>query len=334
MRIFRRLGFSLFHSQYRSSPLLRQHTNPISMKSDGESDGKPKATEEGEQSEEEQQEEPDASRLALLRNHQLRFSDAFDPNAERVDKIGSNDVIFGRGKGYQNHPGNVRMRDIIEKYKIQYHSLNRKKKRELLQAVYNEIIEDGARFLKKLDGEDAWVKVDADLALQKVSHTLRCRKSVIEKQMPDSAIGDTPISAQGVAHSQMALNGNAPRRILPLGMRSNQLAGQAMSPLATFERQRALASMPMYPSTLSFPPNIDYYNNMARREQLVRETLMLQQMGDTILMNSTSLPRMGLPNRTLEGRSRSCPTDSAADNNATRTQHPKATNEGTKDAES
>jgi hypothetical protein len=210
-----------------------------SMKSDGETDEKPKAREEGEPSEEEQQEEPDASRLALLRNHQLRFSDAFDPNAERVDKIGQSDVIFGRGKGYQNHPGNVRMRDIIEIYKIQYHSLNRKKKRELLQAVYNEIIEDGARFLKKLDGEDAWVKVDADLALQKVSHTLRCRKSVIEKHIPESAIGDTPTSAQGVADSQMALHGNAPRRVLPLGMRCHPwelLSDRELSPACQCSR--------------------------------------------------------------------------------------------------
>eukprot|EP00980_Cylindrotheca_fusiformis_P024336 scaffold11764_cov100-Cylindrotheca_fusiformis.AAC.1 len=117
-----------------------------------------------------------ASRYAALRNHSIRFEDAIDPNAERVDKLRKTDIVFGRGKGFQNHPGNKRMRDIVEKYKAQYHTLRRAEKRKMVESVYKEITEGGARFLKKVDGENAWVMVDAPVAIQKVSHTLRCRK--------------------------------------------------------------------------------------------------------------------------------------------------------------
>ena len=44
-------------------------------------------------------------RYAALRNHQIRFADAIDPNAERVHKLRKKDIVFGRGRGFQNHPG-------------------------------------------------------------------------------------------------------------------------------------------------------------------------------------------------------------------------------------
>ncbi len=40
-----------------------------------------------------------------------------------------------------------------------------------------ELISGDARFLKKIDTDNAWVKDDAAVAMQKVSHTLRCQKS-------------------------------------------------------------------------------------------------------------------------------------------------------------
>jgi hypothetical protein len=137
-------------------------------------------------------------RYAALRNHQIRFADAIDPNAERVHKLQKSDIVFGRGRGFQNHPGNQRMRDVIEKYKTQYHSLKRGGKHDLVDTVYKEITDGGGRFLKKLDGEDVWVVVDRPIALQKVSHTMRCRKSIIKQldgdgQVPEGAGGPSSI---------------------------------------------------------------------------------------------------------------------------------------------
>ena len=117
-----------------------------------------------------------ASRYAALRSHAIRLEEAIDPNAERVDKVGKMDVIFGRGKGLQKHPGNKRMRSIIDRYKVEYHAAKRAEKKDLVVQVYNEIVEGGVRFLKKLDDENTWIVVDEPVAMEKVSHTLRCRR--------------------------------------------------------------------------------------------------------------------------------------------------------------
>eukprot|EP00980_Cylindrotheca_fusiformis_P015883 scaffold4642_cov112-Cylindrotheca_fusiformis.AAC.8 len=139
------------------------------------------------------------SRYVALRNHSIRFEDAIDPNAERVDELRRIDIVFGRGKGFQNHPGNKRMRDIVEKYKTQYHSLRRAEKRKLVESVYKEITEGGARFLKKVEGENAWVMVDAPVAIQKVSLTLRRRKPTDTSATDDTWSLDQGVSARGPA---------------------------------------------------------------------------------------------------------------------------------------
>ncbi|CAJ1954657.1 unnamed protein product [Cylindrotheca closterium] len=92
-------------------------------------------------------------------------------------KIQPNDIVFGRGKGYHGHHGNEKMRQIVDKYKMQYHAIDRSQKRELVEVVYHEIIQDGARFLVKGSSSDGYVEAGRIMALQKVSNALRCKKS-------------------------------------------------------------------------------------------------------------------------------------------------------------
>ena len=214
---------------------------------------------------------------AALRNHRIRFEDAIDPNAERVDKLHKTDILFGRGKGFQNHPGNQRMREIIDKYKRQYHSLKRSEKRKMVENVYKEITANGARFLKKVSDENAFVKVDEPVALQKVSHTLRCRKGT-EKDYAEMQAASAralagldngrPTAETGVgAFSNTSLN---------LLAASNAGLGPEAQYLAALQRYQTLV-----PGSLGIPSN-DYYSTMlesARREQLLRDTLLLQQAG-------------------------------------------------------
>ena len=116
-------------------------------------------------------------RYTALRNHRIRFEDALDPNAERVTTLRKHDIIFGRGKSMQDYPGNKRMRTIINKYRKQYHEIQRSEKRDLIESVYKEIIQEGARFLTKSPNDENFVVVDIEVAIQKVGNTLRCRKS-------------------------------------------------------------------------------------------------------------------------------------------------------------
>lgn len=202
----------------------------------------------------------------------------------------------------QNHPGNRRMRDIVEKYKIKYHTLRRTEKQDLIEAVYMELTENGARFLKKLDKEDVWVNVDRPVALQKVSHTLRCRKGVLDKVMSEKDSLPSPnLSSSGVSlQKQQSLSSSLAglqssfNPVALGGATSPTLEAQAAMPpagsslsaleaerLAALERFRALTTMPFVNAPAPAAPQaqtlLDHYTNNLRREQMIRE-LMVQQM--------------------------------------------------------
>ncbi|CAJ1946394.1 unnamed protein product [Cylindrotheca closterium] len=264
-----------------------------------------------------------ASRYAALRNHSIRFEDAIDPNAERVDKLGKMDVVFGRGKGYQNHPGNQRMRSIIDGYKIKYHTLKRAEKKNLVEQVYNEIVEGGVRFLKKDNNENSWILVDAPVAMQKVSHTLRCRK--LKGADTAELANDTNLSL-AAQRSNVAIHPQADQSSLLMMQRGEILPSmQAANPsLASF-----YGSLSGQPSAGSFggslgrfgmgtgssfaglqgqqlsswggyggignlpmmgaPAAMDYYT-LLRRQQLVQEaTMRMQQQQDAAMSNSARL---------------------------------------------
>eukprot|EP00980_Cylindrotheca_fusiformis_P010351 scaffold2299_cov131-Cylindrotheca_fusiformis.AAC.38 len=267
-----------------------------------------------------------ATRYAALRNHKIRFEDAIDPKAERVYKISKQDVVFGRGRGHQKHPGNKRMRSIVEKYKLKYHELNRDGKRKLVKAVYDEISENGVRFLSKLktlDDKDVWVVVDRPIALQKVCHTLRCRKSILkhvddEGNLPGAA-GWVPPASSGRKNQTTKNRAEATTAPSAAAFRSPAVAGVGFVPpymhpyfpppsfgpsLADLEAQRlialnrfrALTGMPHLAPHLG-PPGMEYYE-MMRKQQLIQETTMLQQMGDAIVFNGSakrSSPESSLP---------------------------------------
>jgi len=86
------------------------------------------------------------------------------------------DIVFGRGKKYQDHEGNKRMRQCVNEYKQLYNALKRFQKQTLVETIYDKLVEGGARFLRKDEATNTWVLVERELATQKVSHALRCKK--------------------------------------------------------------------------------------------------------------------------------------------------------------
>jgi len=169
----------------------------------------------------------------------------------------------------------------------------------MVEKVYNEIVEGGVRFLKKVDNEDEWVKVDMPIALQKVSHTLRCRKksaAEMAESAPDSStrlpLALTQLHAQGLDLTP-SLSADQLSRA-SLGMlqgRSSILGGGSLSSAATnpyveLEAQRlavlqnrlALSGLPSIQSLMQpMHSSVDYYNRL-RRDQLLRESMTLQQI--------------------------------------------------------
>jgi hypothetical protein len=275
--------------------------------------------------------EPDETqkRYAALRNHQIRFCDAIDPNAERVYQITDNDIVLGRGRGFQNHSGNQRMRNIIEGYKTRYHSLSRMEKRKLVQKVYDQVIAGGARFLKKLDNEEAWVVVDLPIALQKVSHTMRCRKS-IHKQLDANgyvpvglggakAPGAGPVSRLpagmapplGASHLRgiprvVSAGARDPLVGAPLGVSSASLGGlptpglSSLGGLGAFSGAAAAGLPSLNELEAQHLAAQQRYRSIAdmnaemRKQQIIRETQMYTRMGDMLLHTGPNAAATGI----------------------------------------
>lgn len=92
------------------------------------------------------------------------------------------DVVFGRGRKFQKHPGNERMSRIIISYKQHYISLDATGKMCLIEHIYKQITNDGARFLKRIKGDAGWLKVEKSLCLRKIRGAMRYRTS-LDKQI-------------------------------------------------------------------------------------------------------------------------------------------------------
>jgi len=101
------------------------------------------------------------------------FEGGSDPNGPR-----KGDVLLGRGKPYQNFPGNRRMLRIISQFKSEYASRPRDQKRLYVETALEAVLKDGARFLRRVevgDGTHRWEEVDRAAAAEKVWNALRSK---------------------------------------------------------------------------------------------------------------------------------------------------------------
>ena len=213
----------------------------------------------------EQKQDKDAKLQIELRNHRIKFEDAIDMNAERV-KLERNDILLGRGKRHQNHPGNVRFRQIVNRHKEEYNTMKRPDKWSKVQSVHSEIVKNGARFLKSLDNEDSWVVVPKSVAQQKVCHTLRCKRNVkkiatVTTEVAAGRQGDS--DTVGVSSSLLASTSLHPA------------SGSRALTFANLLGYRNMAGIQPVPGIGIFPTSMDYYNAMLQ-ERFLQNTLMMQ----------------------------------------------------------
>jgi hypothetical protein len=89
------------------------------------------------------------------------------------------DVLFGRGKVVQIHPGNIRFRNLIGEHKAEFKGLrNDGSKKEFTRKVLLEITNGGeVKFMKKKKAcDDTWIEASDREAFNKVHHVLRGEK--------------------------------------------------------------------------------------------------------------------------------------------------------------
>ena len=93
------------------------------------------------------------------------------------------DVIFGRGKKYQNHTGNVRFRHIVDMHGEEYEGSCKYQKANIVEKVKRIIKESPGLFLRQSPDSGIWEEVDCpDEVEKKISHAFRARRTALKKQ--------------------------------------------------------------------------------------------------------------------------------------------------------
>ena len=125
---------------------------------------------------------------------QLRRQDEKGPDdIERIVLPGSGDVLFGRGKPIQEHPGNLRYHYILDMYQDPYECAKKFQKQEISETVVHLVKKYHGRFLKQ-DGA-GWVAVDDIIARDKVSHGFRTRRGTVSGTVTTAAVATANTSA-------------------------------------------------------------------------------------------------------------------------------------------
>jgi hypothetical protein len=91
---------------------------------------------------------------------------------EGIDLPARNDVLLGRGKPFQEHPGNICMRNLVELYLKEYQGAPIGQKNVIAGKIVADIQETGGRFVKKR-ADGWWEETEDDDALVKVLKTFR-----------------------------------------------------------------------------------------------------------------------------------------------------------------
>mmetsp|Transcript_19683 Transcript_19683/g.55613 ORF Transcript_19683/g.55613 Transcript_19683/m.55613 type:complete len:471 (-) Transcript_19683:196-1608(-) len=118
--------------------------------------------------------------MAMLRDRiqkEAEIEEERRNDSSRIEYPRSVDVLFGRGKAYNDFNGNILMYAHIDRYKGRYQqATSRDEKTLIAETVLLTIKESGGRFLKRSkDPMDGWVTVTDTVAREKISHCFRTR---------------------------------------------------------------------------------------------------------------------------------------------------------------
>ena len=122
------------------------------------------------------------------------------------------DVLLGRGKLIQEHTGNLRYRHIVESHTEQYERCSKTEKTQLASEIVQIVKDRGGRFLKKID--EGWVEANAETVRDKVSHSFRNRRSVVNGSRKKGSNKATKGAVKpGTVSRDHQLNAKKPRSI-------------------------------------------------------------------------------------------------------------------------
>ena len=145
---------------------------------------------------------------------------------EKIENPTDHDVLLGRGKPFQNHPGNRKMLGLVDQYRERYQRAERKEKHDIVEEVMELISSNGGRFLRHVDYENQWVEVSHPISYRKVGHAFRskARKTGGSKKNA-SSMGKFGVNSTAGSMEEMLL---AEMRMRRAAMHQAELMGMQM----------------------------------------------------------------------------------------------------------
>jgi hypothetical protein len=98
-----------------------------------------------------------------------------------VDLSSKTDVLLGRGRPFNLHPGNRLLHEIVENHYEQYNDVPRDGKTRLAQEIVDMVHKYSGKFLKQDVKSGMWVEVSNIEARNKVNHSFRRKRESDQK---------------------------------------------------------------------------------------------------------------------------------------------------------
>jgi hypothetical protein len=179
-----------------------------------------------------------------------------------VSTPNGDDVMLGRGVSVTNWPGNVRFRELIGNWKVEYTQTGRHyTKKVIADRIYQEILRRGGRFLRQIDspeeagsiavpsGTKAWLIVDESVAIRKIKQALReypteKRSNQTRSSDSDDNTVDQRVAVVEVGHVFPPVV-PATSNLVPPNLSAGSMRATDVDPLDTkMPRQRSLQCSP------------------------------------------------------------------------------------------
>lgn len=94
-----------------------------------------------------------------------------------------NDIIFGRGTGQAKHPGNAKMKNLIDRYVARYAAATRRaQKIQMIQSIYNTLRASRTRFVDMDPDSGICFVASHETAKNKIGHAIRYRLDPLKKR--------------------------------------------------------------------------------------------------------------------------------------------------------
>jgi hypothetical protein len=101
-----------------------------------------------------------------------------NPKKKEVALFNPADVIFGRGRPTQSHPGNISLRNFLDEAKEEYDIGNLTTRKGIARNIVRQIKCSGGRFMKF--GDDGWEEVSDNEARLKVTNAFRSQRRILK----------------------------------------------------------------------------------------------------------------------------------------------------------